>query len=41
MKTPKEIKEFLNNKVLANINFTAKEIISDGPHPKGRSICFN
>ena len=29
MKTPKEIKDFLNNKVLANINFTAKEIISD------------
>ena len=29
MKTPKEIKEFLNNKILANINFTAKEIISD------------
>ena len=34
MKTPKEIKEFLNNKVLANINFT-KEIIIDN-YPRGK-----
>ena len=40
MKTPKEIKEFLNNKVLANINFTAKEIIS-GNTPKVETILID
>jgi len=40
MKTPKEIKEFLNNKVLANINFTAKEIISDNT-PKVETILID
>lgn len=40
MKTPKEIKEFLNNKVLANINFTYKEIIS-GNTPKVETILID
>ena len=40
MKTPKEIKEFLNNKVLANINFTAKEIVS-GNTPKVETISID
>ena len=40
MKTPKEIKEFLNNKVLANINFTAKEIIS-GNTPNVETISID
>ena len=40
MKTPKEIKEFLNNKVLANINFTAKDIIS-GNIPKIETISID
>ena len=40
MKTPKEIKEFLNNKVLANINFTTKEIIS-GNTPKVETISID
>ena len=40
MKTPKEIKEFLNNKVLANINFTDKEIIS-GNTPKVEAISID
>ena len=40
MKTPKEIKDFLNNKVLANINFTAKEIVS-GNTPKVETISID
>ena len=40
MKTPKEIKDFLNNKVLANINFTTKEIIS-GNTPKVETISID
>lgn len=40
MKTPKEIKEFLNNKVLANINFATKEIIN-GNTPKVEIISID
>ena len=40
MKTPKEIKSFLNNKVLANINYTSDEIIN-GNLPKVETISID